>query len=109
MRVRIVGENQDESKWPLYPRRMRQGRYDSRQQQSTEIYRRYLLLQRDITSPHSTSHCARRAWRPHPTVAYRPTTAKQQQQPYRTDKGHAGNMRGQKRSQVKSRTQPLRL
>jgi hypothetical protein len=30
MRVRVVGENQDESKWPLYRRRTRQGCYDSR-------------------------------------------------------------------------------
>jgi hypothetical protein len=50
MRVRVVGENQDESKWPLYRRRTRQGCYDSRQQQqSTEIYRYYLLLRRDTT------------------------------------------------------------
>src|SRR2546423_11221718 len=49
MRVRVVGENQDESKWSLYRRRMRQRRYDSCQQQSTEIYKCYLLLQRDTT------------------------------------------------------------
>jgi hypothetical protein len=28
---RVVGENQDESKWPLYRRRTRQGCYDGRQ------------------------------------------------------------------------------
>jgi hypothetical protein len=30
MRMRVVGENQDESKWPLYRRRTRQGCYDGR-------------------------------------------------------------------------------
>jgi hypothetical protein len=47
--TRVVGENQDEFKWPLYRRRTLQRCYDSRQQQSTEIYKCYLLLQNDTT------------------------------------------------------------
>jgi hypothetical protein len=57
MRVRVVSENQDESKWPLYRRRTRQGCYRNCQKfvESDKTYH--------VIPPH-TSKCVKCAHRP---------------------------------------------